>query len=274
MTTPSILLYDAMTACYAVSVLLYFIDYLNNSKSVNRVAFVLLSGVWILQTIFFVYRLRKLGYVPLFTTFEATVFFSWLLITLALIINYWLRMDLFAFFANVVGFGFLVFDMFTRKATPDVQLAGQGHLLIMHIAVAFLSYAAFSLSFIASVMYLVEESMLKKKRFTNSALRRFPALDRLDQWSFRLVAVGFPLLLVAMILGAVWYRISYGHVLLMDPKPVASVVLFIIYGMYFYVRVALGWFGQRMAWWNVGSFAFVAFNYFVIGALFRTFHHW
>lgn len=57
-------LHEATVLLYAISMLLYFIDFLNNNQKANRVAFWLLSIVWVLQTIFFVSVCVENGKVP------------------------------------------------------------------------------------------------------------------------------------------------------------------------------------------------------------------
>lgn len=44
---------------YAICVLLYFIDFLNNNRKAKRAAFWLLSIVWLLQTIFYLFVCLK-----------------------------------------------------------------------------------------------------------------------------------------------------------------------------------------------------------------------
>lgn len=269
----SVLLYDVMTFIYAVSVLLYFIDFLQPNRKVNRTAFVLLSGVWLVQTVFFVLRMRELNYIPVLTTFETMIFFSWILITFSLVINFFYKIDLFTFFANVAGFAAVAFVTFTDKGATSLSASLQGDLLFLHVAMALLSYACFLLAAIFSIMYLIQEKLLKEKRW-NDLFRRLPALDQLEHFSYRLVMFGFPLLLIAMILGAIWYNARFDHVLVFDPKPVVSVILLAVYGIYLYLRVSAGWLGRRLAWINITAFIGVILNYLFVGQLFSEFHHW
>ncbi|GIM44638.1 protein HemX [Collibacillus ludicampi] len=272
-TRSSILLYDAMTVTYALSVLLYFIDFLQHKRMINRIAFGLLSVVWLMQTVFFLLRMKEYDYLPVLTHFETLIFFSWILITFSLVINFFYKIDLFTFFANVVGFAAVALDTFTGKGAASVDVKLQGDLLFIHITIAFLSYAAFAIATIFSIMYLIQEKLLKEKRW-NTLFRRLPALDQLDMFSFRLIVIGFPLLLIAMILGAIWYKIQFGRFLFLDPKPLVSLLLFVLYGLYLYFRVAWGWVGRKSAWLNILGFSGVLINYLFVGTFFSGFHRW
>ncbi|BCJ85047.1 cytochrome C assembly family protein [Effusibacillus dendaii] len=269
----SVLLYDLMTFIYAISVFLYFIDFIQPNRKVNRTALVLLLGVWVIQTVFFVLRMMELNYVPVLTTFETMIYFSWVLILFSLVINFFYKIDLFTFFTNVIGFAVVAFVTFSDKGAAQLSASLQGDLLILHVTMALLSYACFLLATIFSIMYLIQEKLLKEKRW-NDLFRRLPALDQLEQFSYRLIVFGFPLLLIAVILGAIWYNARFNSVLILDPKPVVSLALLILYGIYLYLRVSAGWLGRKLAWINISAFVGVIVNYLVVGQFFSHFHNW
>lgn len=267
----SVLLYDVMTFIYAIALLLYFFDFIQPNRKVNRTALLFLSVVWVIQSVFFVLRMLELNYVPVLTTFETMIFFSWILITFSLVINFLYKIDLFVFFTNVVGFAVVAFVTFSDKGASSIASSLQGDLLVLHITMALLSYACFLLATIFSIMYLIQERLLKEKRW-NELFRRLPALDQLDAFTYRLIVFGFPLLLIAMILGAIWYDVKYGHILLLDPKPLVSVGLLALYGTYLYLRLSAGWLGRKLAWLNIVAFVGVIINYLIVGRF--GFHNW
>ncbi|MDB5084414.1 MAG: hypothetical protein JWN30_1300 [Bacilli bacterium] len=269
----SIWLYDSMTFLYAIVVLLYFIDFLAPNRKINRFAFAMLGVVWVMQTIFFIFRTRELNYVPMLTHFETLIFFSWILITFSLVINFFYKMDLFTFFTNVLGFAAVAFDTFTHKGASSLGGVKQPDLLVIHISMAALSYAAFAVSAIFAIMYLIQEKLLKEKRW-NNLFRRLPAVNQLDVLSHRLVIWGFPLLLVANILGAILYQVQFGHLLLVDPKPIVSFGVLLAYGVYLYLKSSETWSRKRLAWFNFGCFMLVILNFLFVGMFFIGFHKW
>lgn len=269
----NVYLYDLMIFFYAVSVFLYFIDFLQPDRRVNRIALGFLAVVWVIQSTFFGLRMAELNYVPVLTTFETMVFFSWILITFSVAINYFYKIDLFTFFTNVIGFGVLSFVTFSNKGATSIAESLQGNLLILHITLAFLSYAAFLISSVFSLMYLIQERLLKARKW-NSLARRLPALEQLDTFSYRLIMFGFPVLVIAVILGAIWYDAKFGTLLILDAKPIVSTLLLALYAVYFYMRIVAQWLGRRLAWLNIISFGAVVMNYLLVGQYFSGFHHW
>ncbi|XOS90382.1 hypothetical protein ACLMAB_15575 [Brevibacillus laterosporus] len=90
-------LYDLTIFLYAAGVLCYFNDFLQSNRRMKQIALGLLSIVWVLQTIFFVYQVMVKSYLPVVTFFETLVFYSWVLVTLSLIIHAVARIDFLLF---------------------------------------------------------------------------------------------------------------------------------------------------------------------------------
>lgn len=263
-------LYDAFVAMYAVSMVLFFIDAVQPRRVLNRTALVLLFVVFVLASLVLVERLETSGVVPVYTPFDALLLLSWLILLVALVVNSFFRLDLFLFLANLLGFGTVVFDAFGLQASQHYA-ARQGDLLVLHITFALASYVAFTIAFVFSLMYLIQERLLREKKWTHWYFR-LPALDSLDKFALRSIVAGFPLLLVAILLGTIWGKLTIGHFLLMDPKPLATALLWMMYGVYLVLRLKSGWGGVKLSWYNVLCFAGVIMNFVVVGN-FSLFHH-
>ncbi|MCF8563535.1 cytochrome c biogenesis protein [Alicyclobacillus tolerans] len=263
-------LYDIFGAVYAVSLVLFFIDAVQPRRTVNRAALILLFVAFALETGFLLLRLAELGYAPVYSPFDSMLLLSWLILSVALVVNTFFRVDLFLFFANLLGFSLVVFDAFSRTGLVEYS-ARQGDLLVLHIALAMFSYACFSFAFIFSFMYLIQRRLLREKRW-HTWFFRLPSLESLDLYAYRFILIGFPVLLVAMVLGSIWERITLGHLSLSDPKPLATIVLWMMYGGYLFVRKRTGWGSAKYNWYNLFCFAALVLNYVIVGS-FSAFHH-
>ncbi|HEY1465201.1 MAG TPA: cytochrome c biogenesis protein CcsA [Terriglobales bacterium] len=137
--------------------------------------------------------------------------------------------------------------------------------LIVHIALIFCGYAALILSFGASFVYLLQERALKSKR-SSGLLSRLPALQVLDDISFRSLVLGFPLMTLGLLAGIVVAQATYGRVPYFDPKILLSVLMWAIYLLLIYTRWTAGWRGRRAAYLATGAFVIAiiawAANYF------------
>ena len=137
--------------------------------------------------------------------------------------------------------------------------------LITHIALIFAGYAALVLSFGASLLYLIQERMLKSKQSTG-ILSRLPALEVIDDIGYRSLLIGFPFMTLGLIAGTVVAQFTFGHVDLLDPKILLSILMWAVYLLMVYTRWHAGWRGRRAAYFAAGAFvaALVAWsaNYF------------
>ncbi|GGE18337.1 hypothetical protein GCM10011571_20220 [Marinithermofilum abyssi] len=263
--------YDFIIYIYALSLLFAFSDLLHPNKNARRLALWLLVVVWISQTVFFAVRLGEIF--PALTGFDSLIFYSWALVTFTLIINRFYRMDLFVFAANVVGFAVSAVNLFIRPETASA-LTGPllSELVFIHVTLAFLAYALFSLSTVFAVLYLVGSYLLKQKRW-NQTLRRLPSLGRLQELAYWMNVGGVPLLLLALVLGMIWAYQKVGGGFWYDPKIFGSLLVLAAYSTFLYQRVVKGWNGQRLAWWSVLSFCTILINY-IISSAGLSFHQW
>jgi len=134
-------------------------------------------------------------------------------------------------------------------APDDLSVLGR-----IHISLATLGVGVFALASALSVIYLVEERALKRKRFDTVAFRdRGAPLEALDRLSHRLIWVGFPIFTVALVLGAIWVS-KLGESLDRPEYPLAAVT-WMFYAALLVARQAYGWRGRRAARLTLAGFA-------------------
>ena len=265
---------EIVLVLYAIAILLYFIDFIEQNRKANQLAFRLLSIVWILQTIFLFVYMARTGRFPVLTLFEGLYFYAWVLITLSLTIHKILRVDFTVFFTNILGFSIMAIHAFAPVQRPSAAIAEQlvSELLFIHITMAILSYGAFSLSFVFSVLYMLQYKLLKEKKW-KKRLWRFSDLTKLEKMSYVLNAIGVPMLLLSLILGMQWAFIKLHHFHLHDPKIIGSFVLLFVYSLLLYLHTRKEMFGRKLAFWNTAAFLIVLINFFLTSRL-SSFHFW
>ncbi|KIL44580.1 cytochrome C assembly family protein [Jeotgalibacillus soli] len=267
-------LHEVMVVLYALSVLLYFMDYLQKNQKANRYAFWLLGIVWVLQTIFLFLYMTRTGRFPVLTLFEGIYFYAWVLVTLSLAINRLMRVDFTVFFVNIIGFIFMAIHTFAPVQAPNEAAAEQlmSELLLIHITMAILSYAAFSLSVVFSILYLLQYRMLKQKKWSQK-LQRISDLTKLEKGSFILNMIGFPMLMLSLILGVQWAIITLPSMIWYDAKIFGSFLMLGIYGVFLFLKVSKGMAGKSLALLNLAAFLFLIIN-FLLGSRWSSFHFW
>ncbi|AJD91679.1 cytochrome C [Jeotgalibacillus malaysiensis] len=267
-------LHEVMIILYAISVLLYFMDYVQRDQKANRVAFWLLSIVWVLQTIFLFLYMFRTGRFPVLTLFEGIYFYAWVLLTLSLVLNRLMKIDFTVFFVNLIGFTFMAIHTFApvQASTEAAAERLMSELLLIHITMAIVSYAAFSISVVFSILYLLQYRLLKQKKW-GQKLQRITDLAKLEKGSVILNSIGFPLLLLSLILGVQWAVVSLPTVLWYDIKISGSFLLLAIYGVFLYRRFGKGQSGKSLALFNTAAFGCLLIN-FLLGSRLSSFHFW
>ncbi len=98
-------------------------------------------------------------------------------------------------------------------------------------------------------------------RFHESILARLPPAEELDEISYKVIAVGFPMLSFGIVMGAFWAYDAWGRYWGWDPKETWSLITWFIYALYLHTRMTMEWKGRRAATIAVLGFALVIFTY-------------
>jgi len=128
--------------------------------------------------------------------------------------------------------------------------------LVAHIAALLCAYAALGFSLLASILYLALERRLKSKLKNLSDTGRtaadwLPPLDTLERIANAMLLFGFPCMTVGLILGAVLVQeTSLGAAYFVDPKVLASFVMWGLYVLLIFLRWTAGLRGRRAAYFS------------------------
>lgn len=267
-------LHEIMVILQAISLVFYFIDYLQKDQRAHRLAVWLLSAVGTLQTIFLVMYMVEMKRFPILSLFEGIYFYAWLIIMLSLVLQLVFRLDLPAFFMNLIGFIFMTIHTFAPNPMSQ-SLVGdnlKSELLFIHIMFALLAYTAFALSFVFSTLYLILYKVLKQKKWTKQ-FTRLPSLQQAANGMSLSILTGIPLLFVSLVLGLEWAYISLEGFPLYDIKIVNSFIVLVIYILVLLIRKSAKIIGTNYAWIHIYAFLFVLIN-FLLGSRLSQFHIW
>ena len=69
----------------------------------------------------------------------------------------------------------------------------------------------------------------------------------LDNLSYRTLGIGFPLLTIGILSGAVWANEAWGSYWSWDPKETWALITWIVFAVYLHTRITKGWQGKRPA---------------------------
>lgn len=268
-------MYELIVIIYAIAIVLYFIDYIYKNVRARRYAFWLVSIVWVGQTIFFLLFMLEVDRFPILSLFEGIYFYSWLLVTMSIVLHCIAKVDMPVVFINALGFVFMTIHLFApvdKVETPLLGTSVVSEMLAIHIAIAIISYVAFTVGFVFAVLYLILYRFLKEKKYS-PMWARLPSLGQTTKWINNSTLIGIPLLLISLVLGLEWALLTVEDVRLFDVKIVSSFVLSCIYLMLLLFHRSGKLVGTTYAWCHVYTFLLIVLNFFV-GNRFSGFHGW
>jgi cytochrome c-type biogenesis protein CcsB len=235
-------------------------DYSKADKAA-RIATALMVLAFILLFVAVVARGLSNGHVPWGNMYEfsitgALTFTGAYLVALRKYDLRWL--GLFISLAALLTLGTAI-TLLYRDSAPLVP-ALQSTWLIIHVVAAIISGGVFLLSNVIAGAYLYLDAR-ERGAGRPAWATRLPALEVLDQLSYRLVAFVFPLWTFSVIAGAIWAESAWGRYWGWDPKETWAFITWVAYAAYLHARVTVGWKGRRAAWLCLFAGSTFLFNY-------------
>ena len=149
-----------------------------------------------------------------------------------------------------------------RPSAPLVP-ALKSTWLVIHVSAAIISGGVFLLANCVAAAYLILDRH-EQKGVRPVWGQRLPSLEVLDNLSYRLVALVFPLWTFAVIAGAIWAESAWGRYWGWDPKETWAFITWVAYAAYLHARVTVGWRGRKAAWLCLFAGSTFLFNYIYI----------
>jgi cytochrome c-type biogenesis protein CcsB len=184
---------------------------------------------------------------------EALCFFAWFVSLTFIIANLRYKINVLgAFILPLVSLLTISTQVFWEgnHAIPQPLDSAWVHF---HVTVAFMAYAAFFLTFISGLMYLIQEKELKEKHF-RFLYFRLPSLQVCDELLGRSLFVGFVAMSLTIISGAIYAQQAWGSYWSWDPKETASLITWGIYLVLLNYRLSTKWRGRRAAYISIAGF--------------------
>lgn len=215
-------------------------------------------------------RSRGLHTVPYHDLYGSMSLFGWLLALTYVALEFFHRQR--AVGAFVLPF-MLVFFTAAHLAPADRLSATPAHgaAFAFHVTLSILAYAAFALSFVLSLIFLVEERILRSRKL-GEVVWRLPPLELLETMSRSSVLVGLVSITIGTILGFVWVDRLTGQFWHFDLKYVVTLLVLVLYAAYFHLARTTAWRGARASKLCIFNFSVVVLSFTVVN-FYLSQHH-
>ncbi|MBF2096837.1 MAG: c-type cytochrome biogenesis protein CcsB [Gloeomargaritaceae cyanobacterium C42_A2020_066] len=232
-------------------------------------------------------RWLEAGYFPLSNLYESLFFLAWGVTLFHLIAEAISHSRLVGVATAPVALGITAFAALSlpsemQQSAPLVP-ALKSNWLMMHVSIMMLSYAALLVGSVLAMAFLVvtrgQAIDLKGSSIGNGAYRltraaaipslalgdsaggtavltqapptlspqRLTLAETLDNLSYRVIGLGFPLLTIGIVAGAVWANEAWGSYWSWDPKETWAFITWLVFAAYLHARITRGWQGRRPA---------------------------
>jgi cytochrome c-type biogenesis protein CcsB len=125
-----------------------------------------------------------------------------------------------------------------------------------------------------AVLELVTPKTSEQKAISTAPLspQRLSLAETLDNISYRVIGLGFPLLTIGIIAGAVWANEAWGSYWSWDPKETWALITWLVFAAYLHARITKGWQGRKPAILAATGFAVVWVCYLGVNLLGKGLH--
>jgi cytochrome c-type biogenesis protein CcsB len=256
---------------YGAATLLYLLYLVRPRNVVGRVSRWVLAVGFFSHCLFTFFRYLEAGYTPITNLHESLSFFSLTIVGVFIAFQHRYRAAILGSFVTPLALIVMLVSATFPSTIVPLNPALQSRWLGIHTVTAFAGYAAFAIAFCAGVMYLLQEHFLKKKKL-GALYRRLPSLEILDDINYRCLTIGFPLLTVAIITGAIWAETAWGSYWSWDPKETWSLITWFVYAALLHGRLTTGWRGSRAAILAIVGFCVLLFTFLGVNLLLPGLH--
>jgi cytochrome c-type biogenesis protein CcsB len=232
------------------------------------------------------------GHFPISNLYESLCFLAWACTLTQLLVERSWPSPLVPAASTPMGLGCVAFASFAlpdqlQQASPLVP-ALRSSWLIMHVSVIMVSYAALLVGSLLSLAVLFTDRgqrlELRSSSIGSGGFRRaqlaggdgsmlelssvaISTSEQLDSLSYRTITVGFLLLTVGLVSGAVWANEAWGSWWSWDPKETWALICWLVYAAYLHTRLSRGWHGRRPALVAVAGLVVICVCYIGVNLL-------
>jgi len=273
------LMSNIVFAILIVAMICYWINLIFFNKTTFLSNFGKLSVLFANCILFFILCSRWIiaGYFPLSNLYESLLFLTWTLLSIYIYLEIQTKSKLIGAILLPVallinGFANLTLSPEMQKASPLVP-ALQSNWLMLHVSMMLLSYATLIMGSLLCILFLViskykdidlqsarntsfsvysimldyYETKLLSSRPYISELAKLKLLESLDNWSYRIISLGFPFLTIGIISGGIWANEAWGSYWSWDPKETWALITWLVFASYLHARITKGWEGKKTA---------------------------
>jgi len=161
---------------------------------------------------------------------------------------------------------------FIKQPIQEVPSLFTGPVFVVHVVLSLLAYAAFAVSFITGVTYLLLDRQLRQRKF-GVLMRGLPNLEFVERVNTSSVKLGLPLMVMGTSIGLSLAYWVFGSGFQWDAKVWITFIAIAIYGLQLLLRSYAGWTGRRAVIVSVLGFVVILLSATIVNLVLAPLLH-
>ena len=273
---------DIVTFLYLLSSTLYVTHSLFKKNRLGQLATYITITSLTGHTLAFVIRWIEsyqlgFGHFHIINMYESLTFSVWAIVVIYMIIEFRIKTKIVGAFVLPLVSLIMIYASFSRSINSQINpvpVLLQGNFYNYHIIPCFLSYAAFTISFGASVVLFLKSRKITNNPSGNDISHSLPPLEVLDDINYKAIAIGFILFTFQMIAGIFRTKIVLGSYWSWNLMQTWALITWLIYAGILHGRFLRNWGEDRTALLSITGFITIIIGFLIAaGRIFSGTHY-
>jgi ABC-type transport system involved in cytochrome c biogenesis permease subunit len=256
---------------YLLTAVFYFHFFRLRSQRTKDFARISEIAAIVLHAVLLIILTVDIGNLPLSGPFQSLSMFMFFF---ALLNKFLIRAEkeyTLGIFHTAIIFLFQAISMIFLQIESPIPEILQNLYFEVHVLVNLIGYASFSSAFLTGLMYLLLFHEIKGPKL-GYFYDRLPSLAYLEKLNYRAVLIGFIFNTIGIVLGSITGKTAWGAYWAWDPKLIAVLIAWLIYGVALTGKLNFHWKGNHLAYLSLIGFSWIIFSMLIITNYFSKIH--
>ncbi len=257
---------------YLISLILYFRFFIKQSEKLQGSLNITILFTIVIHLFYLIQILLYKKHLPLSDVYEVMTSYVFIFVLVYFFIERNIRDYSLGTIILLIAFKLQFVSNFYIDYVKDrAEVLAQLSYFEIHVSIILLAYSAFTISFIASIMYVMLSREIHNKQL-GFFFSRLPSLELLDRLSNMAVTIGTSFISGGMLIGIYMAYKVWDQPWVLDPKMISVFITWLIYLFYIYFRNYRGWQGKRASIISICGFVWVILSFIFITIFFSSLH--
>jgi cytochrome c-type biogenesis protein CcsB len=271
----NVIILNVVTYIYLLCTVMYLVSIIFQMKRIGQIATgITILGISLHIAAFFLRWYESyqagIGHLPIRGPYECITFSAGMIVLMYLVLEATMKTKAFGAFVLPCVSVMMIYATLNSGIDSRIQPMPevlQGNYINYHLSSCFVGYAAFTISWAASILFLINSAHLITA--TNALKKIFIPSDILDDISYKMIAIGFIMFSIMLVTGMFRSKIVWGRYWEWDPVQTWSLLTWIVYAVILHGRYTWKWRGGITATFSIIGFGLSIVS-FLIGAGFAS----